>query len=150
MPSRSFVVQKLIGREFEQAMIPVLQEIGFRVIDVDGWKYSQKKGRDVIVEIQGHRSSIEFKYDRMSEKTGQVCIDLDSLNKTDSATWIYGFPEGEVIHTYSMKTTELGPYAIKWPIRRAVGEFRQECALIPKRTFTSLPFVYKLKTINLN
>ena len=150
MPSKAFVIAKLIGREFEQAMIPVLEERGFRVIDVDGWKYSQKKGRDVIVEIQGHRSSIEFKYDRMSEKTGNVVVDLDSLNKTDSAIWIYGLPEGKVIHTYSMKTTELGPYALNWSVKRPAGEFGGLVALIPKRTFLGQKFVYKLKTINLN
>ena len=69
-PSQSFTIQKLIGREFEQAMIPVLEEVGLRVIDVDHWSYNHKKGRDVIVEKDGYRNSIEFKLDKLSEKTG--------------------------------------------------------------------------------
>ena len=75
MPSRSFTIQKLIGREFEQAMIPVLEATGFRVIDVDHWSYRLKKGRDIIVEVKGERGSLELKYDVLTEKTNRVCVD---------------------------------------------------------------------------
>jgi len=149
-PSQSFTIQKIIGREFEQAMIPHLEEAGLRVIDVDHWSYNQKKGRDVIVETQGHRNSIEFKFDKLSEKTGNIVIDLDSINKTSSAIWIYGLPEGDKVHTYTMRITDLAPFARAWPIRRCVGEFSQPVALVPKSTFLSQPFVFKFKTINLN
>lgn len=154
MPSRSFVVQKLIGREFEQAMIPVLQEKGMRVIDVDHWKYRDKRGRDVIVEVKGQRCSLEMKYDRMSEKTGRICIDLDSMNKTDSAIWLFGLPRGLEIDVYATKTTDLAPYAYQYikmhpGALQRVGEFKQECLMIPKPVFTSLPFISKFKTIEL-
>ena len=72
MPSKSFTIQKLIGREFETALMPVLSEMGFRVIDVDTWGYKHKKGRDIIVEIKGERASLELKYDKMSEKTNYI------------------------------------------------------------------------------
>jgi hypothetical protein len=155
MPSRSFVVQKLIGREFEQAMIPILQEKGMRVIDVDHWGYRHKRGRDVIVEVKGGRCSIEFKYDRMSEKTGRVCIDLDSMNHTDSAIWIYGLPRGSEIDVYATKISDLAPYTHQYikdhpGALQRVGEFKQECLMIPKLVFTSLPFISKFKTIKLN
>jgi hypothetical protein len=149
-PSALFTIKKIEGREFELAMIPHLEEAGLRVIDVDHWSYNQKKGRDVIVETQGHRNSIEMKYDRMSEKTGQICIDLDSINKTVSHIWIYGLPEGEKVHTYTMRITDLAPFARNWPIRRCVGEFSQPVALVPKSTFLAQKFVYPFKIINLN
>ena len=149
-PSSSFTIQKLIGREFEQAMIPVLEQTGFRVIDVDWWSYSHKKGRDLIVEAKGQRCSLELKLDKMSEKTGYVCLDLDSINKTDSAIWLYGLPRGNEVDVYSMKIQDLAPFARNWPIRRDLGEFRQPCALVKKDTFLSQSFVHKFKTINLN
>jgi hypothetical protein len=149
MPSSSFTIQKLIGREFEEAMIPHLEEAGLRVIDVDHWSYNHKKGRDVIVEKDGYRNSIEFKLDKLSEKTRNVAIDLDSINKTDSHIWIYGLPEGDKIHTYTMRITDLAPFAQNWPTRRDVGEFHQPVALVPKSTFLSQPFVFKFKTIEL-
>jgi hypothetical protein len=150
MSSTAFKVQKLIGREFELAMMPVLEQVGFRVIDTDHFSYRLKKGVDVIVDLKGVRCGIEFKLDKMSEKTGNVVIDLDSLNKTTSAIWIFGFPRGNYIDTYSMRTTDLGPFALNWPVKRPVGEFRQLACIVPKYTFLGQDFVYKLKTINLN
>lgn len=132
------------------AMIPHLEEAGLRVIDVDHWSYNQKKGRDVIVETQGYRNSIEFKFDKLSEKTGNVAIDLDSINKTSSAIWIYGLPRGNEIDVYSMRISYLAPFARNWPVKRLLGEFKQPCALVKKDTFLSQPFVFKFKTINLN
>ena len=102
MPSRSFVVQKLIGREFEQTMMPVFEQAGFRVIDTDHFSYRQKKGRDIIVEVQGQRASLELKYDLLSEKTNRVCIDWDSMIKTQSRYWIFGLPD---VASYCGKTS---------------------------------------------
>jgi hypothetical protein len=131
-------------------MIPVLQEKGLRVIDVYWWAYKHKRGRDVIVEVQGHRCSIEFKLDLMSEKTGNVAIDLDSLNMTDSGIWIFGLNDGDLIHTYTMRTTDLAPFARSWPIKRHAGEFRQPVAILLKATFLGQKFVHFFKTIKLN
>ena len=88
-------------------MIPVLSELGMRVIDTDSWSYNLKRGRDCIVEVKGHRNGIDFKYDRMSEQSGRVCIDLDSLSHTDSAIWIFGLPRGSEIDCYVVKTSDL-------------------------------------------
>lgn len=124
MPSKLFTIQKLIGREFEQALMPVLADMGFRVIDVDTWGYKHKKGRDIIVEIKGQRCSLELKLDKMSEKTGYVCLDLDSINKTSSAIWLYGLPRCNEVDVYSMKIQDLAPFARNWPIKRLLGEFK--------------------------
>jgi hypothetical protein len=130
--------------------MPVLEQMGFRVIDVDHWGYKYKKGRDIIVEVKGTRCSLELKYDKMSEKTGYVCLDLDSINKTSSAIWLYGLPKGNEVDVYSMRISDLSPFARNWPIKRPAGEFRQLVALVPKATFIGQKFVYPFKTINLN
>jgi|ERR1044072_3041693 hypothetical protein len=149
MPSVAFLEAKDIGREFELLMIPELEQVGFRVIDTDRWSYRLKKGADVLVEYKGERCGVEFKLDRLSEKTGNVVIDLDSLKKSTSGIWIFGLPQGNQIHTYSMRTTDLGPFALKWPIKRPMGEFRQLSSLVPKATFLGLDFVRKFKTIEI-
>ncbi len=85
----------------------------------------------------------------MSEKTGNVVIDLDSLGKTTAGIWVYGFKRGDFVDAYSMRTTELSPFAFNWPVRKPVGEFRQPAALMRKEQFLSQPFVFKFKTIEL-
>ena len=155
MPSRSFVVQKLIGREFEQPFMKVLENRGMRVIDVDSWSYKHKKGRDIIVEIKGERASLELKYDLLSEKTNRICIDWDSMSKTQSKYWIFGLPENGKVAVYAMYASQLRDFALEYvrshpDSTKRVGEFKQYCAMIPKHTFISQPFISKFGTINLN
>jgi hypothetical protein len=149
MHSTSFVKQKKVGRYFENLLDPVFIEMGFKVYDSDHLKYQDKKGWDKELEIKGVRSKVELKYDAMSEQTENVAIDLDSIGKSTAAIWIFGLPEGNLINTYSMLLSDLAPYALQWPIKRLGGEWASPIALIPKQTFTGLPFVQKFKTINL-
>jgi hypothetical protein len=154
-PSLEFVRQKEVGREFEMAVMNVLRETpGVRVIDVDHWGYKHKKGRDIIIEVKGERGSLELKYDKMSELTKKVCIDWDSLNKTQSRYWLFGLPEGDKIAVYAMYSSRLRDFALQYAREhpesmKRVGEFKQYCVMIPKYIFTSQPFVFKFKTINL-
>ncbi len=150
MPSASFVKQKKVGRYFENLLDPVFIEMGFKVYDSDHLRYQQKKGWDKELEIKGVRSKVELKYDAMSEQTGNVAIDLDSIAKSISAIWIYGLPEGNQIHVYTMYLSDLAPYAQNWPIKRLGGEWASPIALIPKATFLGQDWVNKFKTINLN
>src|ERR1044072_2491503 len=137
MPSVAFVQAKAKGRYFEELITPLLIEMGFHVVDTEHWSYRHKKGVDKIVELRGQRCGLEFKLDAMSEQTGNICVDLDSINKTTSAIWMYGLPNGGRIDVYSMLISKLAPFAREYPIKRKVGEFGQECALISKSVFTS-------------
>lgn len=150
MPSTSFVKQKSVGQYFEDLLDPVFIKMGFKVYDSDHLKYHQKKGWDKELEIKGVRSKLELKYDAMSEQTGNVFIDLDSIRKSAAAIWIIGLPDGPRIDIYATFLTDLAPYAESYPIKRPGGEFGLSGALIPKATFISLPFVKKFKTINFN
>ncbi len=133
----------------------VLEQMGFRVIDVDLWGYKHKKGRDIIVEVKGQRASLELKYDLLSEKTNRICIDWDSMSKTQSRYWIFGLPEGDKIAVYAMYASQLRDFALQYvkshpESMKRVGEFKQYCVMIPKHTFVSQPFISKFGTINLN
>lgn len=150
MPSTSFVKQKKVGRWFEALLDPVFIEMGFKVYDSDHLRYQQKKGWDKELEVKGKRSKVELKYDAMSEYTGNVFIDLDSIRKSTASIWIIGLPEASKIDCYATFLADLGPYAESYPIKRPGGEFGLSGALIPKATFISLSFVKKFKSIHLS
>jgi hypothetical protein len=107
MPSASFVKQKKVGRYFENLLDPVFIEMGFKVYDSDHLRYQQKKGWDKELEIKGQRSKVELKYDAMSEQTGNVFVDLDSIRKSTASIWIYGLPEGSKIDVYATFLSDL-------------------------------------------
>jgi hypothetical protein len=91
-----------------------------------------------------------MKFDVMSELTGNVCIDLDSLEKSISPIWVYGLPSEGQISLYTMFLSDLRVFAHSWPIKRPVGEYGLPGALVPKEVFLSQSFIRKFKTINLN
>ena len=150
MPSQSFVIAKKTGRYFEGLMRPLLAQMGMDVIDSEKERYSVKKGYDCIVRINGGSAKIEFKYDAMSEQTGNVCLELEALRHSTSDILVYGLPEGDQIDVFTMWLSDALSFAQNWPQKAPVGEFRLPAALVPKDTFKSQDFVRRWKTINLN
>jgi len=145
MPSQAFIKQKEKGRFFEHLVMDTLRNGGAYVVDLDKERYEVKKQGDFLIKVlQNGRwlsNAIECKYDEMSEQTGNVCIDLDSINKTNAPLWIYGLPNGGRIDVYSMLISDLAPFARSYPIKKPAGEFGGTCALIAKIVFTSQPGV---------
>jgi hypothetical protein len=90
---------------------------------------------------------VEIKYDKMSYDTGRVCIDLDSLEKTQAVVWVFGLPETDRIDIYAILTSDLRLHAKNAPRIRG-GEFYGEIAVIEKSRFYGLPGVSKWKSIN--
>jgi hypothetical protein len=146
--SEYFKQQKSKGRWFEGECEKVMLEKGMEVIDSEKLKYKEKKGWDREAIVNGQRCKIEIKYDALSEQTGNVFLELASLNQSTSPIWLYGLPEGEMIPTYSMFLSELKPFAEQYPKKIQGGEFNGLGALVPKNEFVRLPFVYKFKTLS--
>jgi hypothetical protein len=71
----------------------------------------------------------------MSEQTGNVCIDLDSINKSTASIWIFGLPYKSKIDLYAVLLSDLAPYARNWPIKRPAGEFGALASLISKERY---------------
>lgn len=149
MPTTTyFKTQKKTGRYFEGMMRPILAEKGMEVIDSEKERYSVKKGYDCIVRINGGSAKIEFKYDRMSEQTGNVCMELEALQHSTADILVYGLPEGDHIDVFTMWLRDALSFAQNWPQKALVGEFRLPAALVPKDTFKGQNFVRRWKTIN--
>ena len=125
-------------------MMDVCRQVGFHVVDLDKQSYKVKAQGDFIVKVlkngQWHSDFVECKLDQMSETTGNVAIDLDSISKSNAAVWIYGLPAGQTIEVYTMFLKELAPFVRNWPICRPAGKFGLDVALIQKATFLAQPF----------
>lgn len=163
MPTLAFKTQKKEGRKFEKQVFELLRKQRCYVIDTDKLPYNQKKGCDCFIKLLDENGDfkkdqrgyiicqpVEMKLDKMSEQTGNVCIDLDSLEKTTAVVWIFGFPEGDKIDVYAVMTADLRTYAQRCPYKSFGGEFKLPIALPPKTVFTSLPIVTKWKSITTN
>jgi len=164
MPSEHFREQKRKGRWFEEQMRLALPERGFEVYDTDKLRYSQKKGVDCYVKIKDKDGTfkrnpqgriicepLEFKYDEMSEKTGNVYIEFDSLEKTISTVWFYGLKDGYKVETYMMQFRDLYQFVMQYAkdhpeANRTGGEWRSPAVTIDKLTFIAQPFIRHFRT----
>ena len=150
MPESShFKRQKKIGRWFEAECEKLMLQKGMKVVDSESLSYARKKGWDREVSLNGHRAKIEMKYDAMSEQTGNTCIELDALRQSISPIWLYGLKEPDQVKVYAMFLEELKPFAEGYPLKKRVGEFSLEAAIVPTYIFTSQPFVKKFGAIPL-
>ncbi len=157
MPSSYFNKQKSKGRWFEWLLRSVLPDLGFEVIDTDGWKYGSKKGVDIVVNLKKdgktYRENIEAKYDEMSEETGNVYVELLALEESISPIWIYGLPRKSsdmlYIDCYAMFLSDLGEYTAQQKKTTLGGEFQRKGVLTPKEVFISQPWIKKLRTIEI-
>ena len=99
------------------------------VLASDNERHEIKKGYDCLVRLKNPDDSykrkengyiiqdwMKFKFDLLSEQTGNVAVDLDSIEKSTASIWIYGLPEGNQIHVYSMLLSDLASYGLEWPI----------------------------------
>jgi len=156
MPSAWFNRTKPKGRWFEWLLRSVLPDLGFEVIDTDGWKYGSKEGVDIVVNLRKddkiYRQNIEAKYDEASEKTGNVYVELRALEKTVSAIWVYGLPhsQAQYIDCYAMLLADLRALIATGQWKTILGgEFKRRGVLIPKGIFISQPWIKRLRTIEI-
>jgi hypothetical protein len=155
MPTQAFTKQKQVGVGFEALVDPVLREKGFEIVDTDSWSYRRKQGVDRVVKINGQQCNLEMKFDKMSEATGNVALELKAIGHSISPIWIYGFPQASEIDLYTMFLKDLKQYAFQYyktrpgAIKRA-GEYGDWILLVPKCEFIIQPFVKNFKTIKNN
>jgi hypothetical protein len=158
MPSAWFNKSKPKGRWFEWLLRSVLPDLGFEVIDTDGWKYGSKKGVDIVINLKKdgktYRENIEAKYDEMSEETGNVYVELLALEESISPIWIYGLPlkrsDTLYIDSYAMFLSDLAPYSLSLKKTTLGGEFQRKGVLIPRGVFITQPWAKKLRSIEID
>ena len=175
MATSYFYKQKKIGRWFEAILRKDLLEMARRegrnihIIDSDKQSYSKKKGNDFLIRLQTGINKFdvckcEAKIDLMSQETGNAYIDIDSIQKSDSPIWFFGYPEGELmkvtykgssfqcgryLKVYKCFLQELAPYALRLPRNVRGGEFRQQNPAPPKSLFLGQKFMQYHKTIDI-
>jgi hypothetical protein len=158
MPSQYFNKQKSKGRWFEWLLRSVLPDLGFEVIDTDGWKYQHKRGVDIVVNLnkdgQTYHQNIEAKYDELSQETNNIYVELEAIEESNSGIWIYGLPvkrsETLYVDCYAMFLSDLGEYSQTIQKTTLGGEFQRKGVLIPRDVFITQPWIKKLRSIEIN
>lgn len=98
------------------------------------------------IRKEGYSFWVECKKDVMSERTGNVCVDWDSLSKSEASIFILGLPNEYGTDIFKMPLKSIYQYAKNYPVQKSVGQWGISNALIPKEEFLYLPFVRRFTT----
>jgi hypothetical protein len=135
-----FTPQLEIGQSFEQSFANLLEIKGWSVTFNEG-EYEDLKTCDLKITKNGLTLWVELKKDLMSQKTGNVCVEIKALSHSKAPILVYGLPTPYWTDIYKMPLKTMLQYAIEYPVKKWVGSPKVYAALIPKDIFTSLPFV---------
>lgn len=133
--------QLKIGQQFELSVKNLLEIKGWVVSLNQSKDLATLRKYDLAIKKDGCSFWVEIKKDVMSERTGNICIDYDSLSKSESSIFILGLPNQYGTDIYKMPLQTIYRYAKDYPIQKAVGQWGLKNALIPKNEFIYLPFI---------
>jgi hypothetical protein len=77
--------------------------------------------------------TVEVKHDFAASKTGNICLELEALfhSKADLLAIVTDNPRT----VYMVHLQQALAFAHSYPVKKKVGEFQTEAALIPKQEF---------------
>jgi hypothetical protein len=130
-----------IGQRFELSVKHLLEIKGWTVKLNESDDLKQLQKYDLWITKNGSSYWVEVKKDIMSERTGNVCIDWDSLSKSKASLFVIGLPNEYGTDIFTMPLKAIYEYAKKYPVQKKVGQWGLENALIPKMKFIYLPFI---------
>lgn len=138
--------QLAIGQRFEQSVANLLTIKGWSVSFNQSKDLSTLKKYDLWAKKEDKSVWIEVKLDAMSQTTGNVCIEIGALRHSQSPVFIIGLPSNQWTDIYKMPLKTILRYAESYPVKKLVGQWSVESALIPKDEFVRLPFVKRFTT----
>lgn len=136
----TFTPQLKIGQAYEQTVKRLFEKKG-AIVEENIGDYEQLKGCDLIVTKDGRRWLVEVKLDVMSQKTGNVCVELEAMFHSKSELIVYGLPQDQWTDMYIIPRLQLLQFARDYPIKKFVGQWKTQSAIIPIPEFITLPFV---------
>jgi hypothetical protein len=125
--TEQFIKDRARGRIAQDYVAGMLRHWGCQVENVpDGYF----PGYDIIA----NGKTIEVKHDLRAEDTGRLCLELDALWHSKAQFLVIAV--GNPIKTiYLHPLQEVLRFAEKWPLKKRVGEYQVEAALVPIKTF---------------
>jgi hypothetical protein len=135
MPSKAFLAARKRGEVAQDYVRGMFQAWGLKVSQTPR---GYNPGWDMTVEGTLHgqqiRTTVEVKYDELSEETKNIYLDTNSLKKSKAS--ILTICVGKPIHTiYMLPLQEALLYAQKCPYKVRGGEFGEQSACPPKSAF---------------
>lgn len=135
MPTQSFLSARERGRIGQTIVQQKLEKTGWKV---DMVKDGYFRAWDFIADNGQIRFSGEIKYDEMSDTTGNICLELEAIEHSKAQILVYVFPDKSA---YIMPVEDALNYAKAYPVKKRVGEFKGQAAIVPKYIFLNQKFL---------
>lgn len=133
MSSQAFIQAREKGREGQHYVAEMFRHWGLTVYEVEDGMFP-----DFDLQVFGNdgtKRTVEVKHDFKFSETGNFCIELEALfhSKADLLAIVTDNPRT----VYLVPLQQALAFAYSYPVKKKVGEFQLEAALIPKDTFIS-------------
>lgn len=138
--------QLKIGKRFENSVKNLLEIKGWIVSLNEAKDLETLRKYDLWAKKEDRSMWIEVKLDAMSQTTNNICIELGALRHSQSPVFIIGLPNDQWTDIYFMPLKTILRFAENYPVKKLVGQWNVESALIPKNEFVQLPFVRRFTT----
>jgi hypothetical protein len=129
MPSDFFIQSRERGRVGQKLLVDILSAWNLDPEEIEDGYFP-----DWDIRINTGKT-IEVKTDFLSEKTGNILLELDALDhsKADILAYCYGT---KVIYMLSLDKAR--QFAHSWPYKKNVGEYKLPAAIIKRSLFLEL------------
>src|ERR1044071_1715820 len=131
MSSQAFIQAREKGREGQHYVAEMFRKWGLTV-----YEYQDGMFPEWDLQVFGKDDkprTVEVKHDYKASETGNICLELEALlhSKADLLAIVTDNPRT----VYIVPLQQALAFAHSYPVKKKVGEFQLEAALIPKREF---------------
>jgi hypothetical protein len=140
MSTYRFLQDRKRGKPAQEKVAEILREKGYSVWVVNDGMFPDY---DLRAEKEHIKFTAEIKYDIKAQETKNICLEIPALSHSKASILFIalGTPITEVLMLPLPSTLS---YALKWPIKRVVGEHDELAALVPIASLRALDFVSTL------
>jgi len=141
MASQSFIQSRERGKIAQRTLADYLRSTGVGVQEVEDGFFPDF---DLLLSTG---KTIEVKYDQRASDTGNFCLEIEALDHSlaDVLAIAYGSP---IQAYYMLPLDKARKFALDWPLKKYVGEFGLEAAIVSRSLFCELlkPEIIELRT----
>jgi hypothetical protein len=133
MSSSAFIQAREKGREGQHYVAEMFRKWGLTVYEVEDGMFPDWDLQ--VFSNDGKPRTVEVKHDYAASKTGNLCLELEALlhSKADLLAIVTDDPRT----VYMVPLQQALSFAHSYPVKKKVGEFGLEAALIKKQDFIS-------------
>jgi hypothetical protein len=131
MSTEAFIQAREKGKTGQHYVAEMLRNWGLTVYEIEDGYFTEWDLQ--VFNQDGTKHTVEVKHDFMASKTGNLCLELEALlhSKADLLAIVTDDPRT----VYITPLQAVLAFADSWPVKKKVGEFQTEAALISKDVF---------------